>query len=222
MRFRKIASEFAGTAVLVAVVVGSGAMATNLSSDVGVQLLINTFSTIFSLYILIELFGSLGGAHFNPVVSIIAFFLKKLSIQDLLVYIIAQFMGGFVGVAIANVMFKLPAIESSDHVRSGSNLLLGEVIATAGLIFIIFSALVQKKEEKVPLLVSLWIGSAYLFTSSTSFANPAVTVARSMTNTFSGISPDSVLAFICAQIIGAALGLLLAVYFHPKLRKVWK
>jgi glycerol uptake facilitator-like aquaporin len=222
MRIRKIASEFAGTAILVAVVVGSGAMATNLSSDVGVQLLINTFSTIFALYILIELLGPIGGAHFNPVVSIVAFLLKRISIQDLLIYVIAQFMGGVVGVAIANVMFKLPTFESSEHARSGSNLLLGEVIATAGLIFIIFSALVQKKEEKVPLLVSLWIGSAYLFTSSTSFANPAVTFARSLTNTFSGISPDSVLAFICVQIIGAALGLLLAVYFHPKLRKAWK
>lgn len=220
MDIRKLASEFVGSAILVAVVVGSGIMATNLSKDVGVQLLINTFSTIFVLYILIELFAPIGGAHFNPAVSIVSFALKKLSLSELAGYVVFQFAGAALGTVLANLMFKHKAIELSTHIRGGGAILLGEVIATAGLVYIIFSAIAQKKDAKIPMLVSLWIGSAYLFTSSTSFANPAVTFARSLSESFAGIAGDSVPLFVCAQLIGAAIGVVSAIYFQPELRKV--
>jgi glycerol uptake facilitator-like aquaporin len=203
---KKLFSEFFGTATLVATVVGSGIMATNLSADIGINLLINTIATVFVLYILITLLAPISGAHFNPLVSGIAFFRKELSAAHTLYFFIAQILGGLLGAIIANLMFEHPAIEPSQHVRDGLNLLLGEIVASAGLIFIIFLAIKQGIDKKIPRLVAAWIGAAYFFTSSTSFANPAVTIARSLTDSFSGIALSSVPGFIAAQIAGAALG----------------
>lgn len=206
MARKKLLSEFIGTATLVATVVGSGIMATNLSSDLGVDLLINTVATVFILYILITLLAPISGAHFNPLVSGISYFRKDLSAKDTLGYFIAQFLGGSLGAILANVMFEHSAIEPSQHLRNGGHLLLGEVIASAGLIFIIFLAIKQGIDKKIPRLVAAWIGAAYFFTSSTSFANPAVTFARSLTDSFSGIKISSVPGFMLAQIVGAVIG----------------
>ena len=203
---KKLFSEFIGTAFLVATVVGSGIMATNLSADLGIDLLINTVATVFVLYILITLLAPISGAHFNPLVSGIAFFRKELSAAHTLYFFIVQVLGGSLGAITANLMFEHPAIEPSQHVRNGSHLLLGEVIASAGLIFIIFVAVKQGIDKKIPRLVAAWIGAAYFFTSSTSFANPAVTIARGLTDSFSGIKFSSVPGFIAAQIVGAILG----------------
>lgn len=181
-------------------------MATNLSNDVGIQLLINTVATVFTLYIAITLLGPISGAHFNPLVSVVELFRKKLSPSDTFYFIIAQVAGGCSGVIIANLMFEHPAIDPSQHIRSGAHLWLGEVVASAGLLFIILLAVKQGIEKKIPRLVAAWIGAAYFFTSSTSFANPAVTIARSLTNSFSGIDISSVPAFILFQFVGAALG----------------
>jgi glycerol uptake facilitator-like aquaporin len=203
---KKLFAEFLGTAVLVATVVGSGIMATNLSADLGIDLLINTVATVFVLYILITLLAPISGAHFNPLVSGIAYFRKELSAANTIYFFIAQILGGSLGAILANLMFEHPAIEPSQHLRNGSHLLLGEVIASAGLIFIIFLAVKQGIDKKIPRLVAAWIGAAYFFTSSTSFANPAVTIARSLTDSFSGIKFSSVPGFIAAQIVGAILG----------------
>ena len=203
---KKFFSEFVGTATLVATVVGSGIMATNLSADLGVDLLINTVATVFVLYILITLLAPISGAHFNPLVSAISFFRKELSAASTFYFFIAQILGGSLGAILANLMFEHPAIEPSQHVRNGSHLLLGEVIASAGLIFIIFLAVKQGIDKKIPRLVAAWIGAAYFFTSSMSFANPAVTIARTLTDSFSGIKASSAPAFIAAQIVGAILG----------------
>ena len=205
---KRLFAEFVGTATLVATVVGSGIMAANLSTDIGVELLINTIATVFVLYILITLFAPISGAHFNPLVSGIAFFRKDLSLSHAISFVIAQILGGSLGAVLANLMFQHPAIESSQHLRTGGHLLLGEVIASAGLIFIIFLAIKQGIDKKIPRLVAAWIGAAYFFTSSTSFANPAVTIARSLTDSFSGIKLSSVPAFIAAQIVGAIFGYL--------------
>ncbi len=203
---KKLFAEFLGTAVLVATVVGSGIMATNLSADLGIDLLINTVATVFVLYILITLLAPISGAHFNPLVSAISFFRKELSAASTIYFFIAQILGGSLGAVLANLMFEHPAIEPSQHVRNGSHLLLGELIASAGVIFIIFLAVKQGIDKKIPRLVAAWIGAAYFFTSSTSFANPAVTIARGLTDSFSGIKFSSVPGFIAAQIVGAILG----------------
>ena len=206
-------AEFFGTALLVAVVVGSGTMAVNISQDVGVQLLINTIATIFALGLLIELLGPISGAHFNPLVTIISVFRREKSLSELLFYVVAQCAGGISGAMLANLMFSHPAIYMSQNTRSGSNLWLGEVVATAGLIFVIFQAISFGKSKIIPILVPAWIGSAYFFTSSTSFANPAVTVARAFSDTFSGIKLSSVSGFVGAQIVGALIGYALVLYF---------
>ncbi len=206
MLLKKLFAEFLGTAVLVATVVGSGIMPTNLSADLGIDLLINTVATVFLLYILITLLAPISGAHFNPLVSAISFFRKELSAASTIFFFIAQIFGGSLGAVLANLMFEHPAIEPSQHVRNGSHLLLGELIASAGVIFIIFLAVKQGIDKKIPRLVAAWIGAAYFFTSSTSCANPAVTIARGLTDSFSGIKFSSVPGFIGAQIVGAILG----------------
>lgn len=213
---RKLLAEFLGTAVLVATVVGSGIMATNLSADLGIDLLINTVATVFVLYILITLFAPISGAHFNPLVTSIAFFRRDFNSTQTASYFLAQILGGSLGAIVANLMFEHPAIEPSQQIRNGSHLLLGEVVASAGLIFIIFLSVKQGIDKKIPKLVAAWIGAAYFFTSSTSFANPAVTIARSLTDSFSGIKFSSVPAFIAAQIVGAALGYFGFKYFTTK------
>ena len=213
MPVRKYLAEFLGTGILVAVVVGSGIMATKLTTDVGIQLLINTISTVLALRIIITIFASVSGAHFNPIVTLVELTFKRISLVDALGYLAAQFVGGAFGALLANLMFKKSAINLSTHTRSGLNLFLGEIVATAGLLLIIQLMNYQKRTSLIPILVSAWIGSAYFFTSSTSFANPAVTFARGLSNTFAGIAMRSVPLFILAQILGGAIGTLLALAF---------
>ncbi|CAB4633156.1 unannotated protein [freshwater metagenome] len=203
----KLVAEFLGTALLVCIVVGSGIMATNLSQDIGIQLLINTVSTVFGLMVLIQLLMPISGAHFNPVVTMINLIQKTVSFSTFIKFSIAQTAGAVTGAILANAMFNYALIETSTKIRSGSNLYLGEVIATAGLILVINLLISQEKTALIPAMVASWIGSAYFFTSSTSFANPAVTVGRIFSDSFAGIAPSSVLQFIAAQIIGALLGL---------------
>lgn len=210
MKLRKVGSEVLGSAVLVMTVIGSGEMAENLSSDTGVQLLINSLSTAAILYALITLLSDIGGAHFNPLVTLVLAYKREMKISETVQYIIAQFFGALIGAGLANLIFDLPVFTASTKVRSGGHLFLSEIIATAGLIFIIFAALDQKREKKIPTLVACWIGAAYFFTSSTSFANPAVTFARGWSDTFAGIAPKSIAPFIAAQLLGAILGLILS------------
>ena len=212
---RKAIAEFLGTCTLVAVVVGSGTMATNLSADRGVDLLINTLSTVLALGILILVLGPISGAHFNPAVTLSELGQKRIGFNEASLFLVAQFSGGVVGTILANLMFKNPAIFQSHHVRSGANLWLGEVIATAGLLLLIQILRGQNKLALAPVVLAGWIGSAYFFTSSTSFANPAVTLARGFTDTFSGIALKSVAGFIVAQLLGALLGTLLGNYLSP-------
>ena len=190
-------------------------MATNMSSDRGVELLINTISTVLALGTLILILGPVSGAHFNPAVTLSEWAQKRLTAISALGYLLAQFSGGIVGVILANLMFKNPALFQSHHVRNGLNLLLGEVVASAGLLFLIEMLRSQKRLALAPVVVAGWIGSAYFFTSSTSFANPAVTLARGFTDTFSGIAPRSVPLFVLAQLVGATLGVLSASIFRP-------
>jgi glycerol uptake facilitator-like aquaporin len=210
MKLRKVGSEVLGSAVLVMTVIGSGEMAQNLSSDTGVQLLINSLSTAAILYALITLLSEISGAHFNPLVTLVLTYKREMKISETVQYIIAQFFGALIGAGLANLIFDLPVFSASTKVRSGGHLFLSEIIATAGLIFIIFAALDQKRDKKIPTLVACWIGAAYFFTSSTSFANPAVTFARGWSDTFAGIAPKSIAPFIAAQLLGAILGLILS------------
>ena len=203
----KAVAEFSGTALLVTVVVGSGIMGTNISQDAGVALLINAFSTIFALALLIWLLGPISGAHFNPAVSLVQLVSRQQPIRETLAYIPAQIAGAISGAILANIMFDLPAIQISANERVSTGTLVGEVVATAGLVALIGVLSNRDQGRFIPVAVAAWIGSAYFFTSSTSFANPAVTIGREFTDTFAGIAPDSVLPFIAAQLVGAALGL---------------
>ena len=216
VKIRSAGAELLGTATLLLVVIGSGVMATNLSKDVGVQLTINSAATGLILYILITLLGPISGAHFNPVVTGIQMFKKNITPSIAAAYLAAQLVGAVIGVAFANVIFNLPIIEISQKDRTGADLFVSEILATAGLVFIIFTAIAQKSEAKIPVLVGAYISAAYFFTSSTSFANPAVTVARTLSDSFAGIAPASVLPFIAAQVIGAVLGLLLSQSLNVK------
>ena len=214
---RKVFAEYLGTALLVAIVVGSGIMATNLSEDVGVQLLINTISTVFGLAVLIQILGPISGANFNPVVTMVDLILKRTNFLTLIQYGIAQIAGAITGAILANAMFSHSLIEISTKTRSGGNQYLGEIVATAGLILIINLLIHQEKTALIPVIVASWIGSAYFFTSSTSFANPAVTIGRIFSDSFAGIAPGCVTKFIAAQILGALIGLgLTKVLTHDK------
>ena len=207
---RTFLAEFIGTAVLAMAIVGAGVMATNLTKDVGLQLFIVAFATVLILAVLIQMLGPISGAHFNPAVTVVSFINKSISALTAINYVLTQFIGAFIGVVIANVMFDLPAIGASTHAKTSSNLLLSEVIATAGLILVIHMVGKQKEGRYVPLAVAGWIGSAYFFTSSTTFANPAVTFARAFSDTFTGIELASVPGFVIAQLLGALIGLGLA------------
>jgi glycerol uptake facilitator-like aquaporin len=214
VNLRKTIAEAVGTATLLLVVIGSGVMATNLSKDVGVQLTINSAATGLILYILITLLGPISGAHFNPVVTAIQLFKKNITASLAAAYLAAQLVGAGIGVALANFIFNLPIIEISQKDRTGAQLFVSEILATAGFVFIIFTAIAQKSEAKIPVLVGAYISAAYFFTSSTSFANPAVTVARTLSDTFAGIAPSSVAPFIAAQILGAVLGVVLTKFIN--------
>jgi glycerol uptake facilitator-like aquaporin len=204
----KSIAEFFGTALLVCVVIGSGIMGTNLSQDAGVALIINTISTIFALVLLIFVLAPVSGAHFNPVVSLVQLVGNNQKVSETLSYIVAQVTGAISGAVLANIMFDQAALQISTKARTSVGMLIGEVIATAGLIALIGILSKRNQGNLIPLAVASWIGSAYFFTSSTSFANPAVTIGRIFSNTFAGIEPGSVLPFIAAQLVGAALGLL--------------
>ncbi|MCI4061136.1 aquaporin family protein [Micromonospora sp. R77] len=218
--WRRLLAEFTGTALLVTAVVGSGIMASTLSpGDVGLQLLENSTATAFALGALILIFGPVSGAHFNPVVSAADWFLGRragtgLTGRDLGGYVVAQVAGAISGSVLANLMFDLAAVDLSGSDRTGSHLWLGEVVATAGLILLIFALARSGRAPVAPAAVGAYIGAAYWFTSSTSFANPAVTVGRAFTDTFAGIAPGSVPGFVAAQLVGLAVGttLLLALY----------
>lgn len=212
-------AEFTGTAALVAVVVGSGIQATELTHDVGLQLLANSLATVFGLGVLITLLGPVSGAHFNPAVTLAEWWTARrggagVTAREVAVYLPAQIAGAIAGAVLADAMFGEPLVKWSTHDRSAGHLLLGEVVATAGLILLIFGLARTDRLRFAPVAVASYIGAAYWFTSSTSFANPAVTIGRAFTDTFAGIGPGSVPAFIGAQLAGAAVGLaLVAVIF---------
>jgi glycerol uptake facilitator-like aquaporin len=222
--WRRLIAEFVGTALLVTVVVGSGIAASRLSpDDVGLQLLENSLVTALGLTVLILAFGPVSGAHLNPVVSATDWLLGRragtgLSGRDLPTYALAQTGGAIGGAVLADGMFDVALVKWSTHDRSDPHLLLGEVVAAAGLVFLIFSLVRTARTAVAPAAVGAYIGAAYWFTSSTSFANPAVTVGRAFTDTFAGIAPASVPGFIVAQIVGGlvGLGLLVALYPHAE------
>ncbi|GGN97387.1 transport protein [Actinoplanes lobatus] len=218
--WRRLLAEFLGTMLLVTAVVGSGIMATTLSpNDVGLQLLENSVATAFALGALILTFGPVSGAHFNPVVSAADWFLGRrsctgLKIKDLFGYAGAQTLGAITGSILANLMFDLAPVTFSAKDRTAANLWLGEIVAVAGLLLLIFALGRSGRATVAPAAVGAYIGAAYWFTSSTSFANPAVTIGRAFTDTFAGISPASVPGFVLAQIAGLIVGVgaLLALY----------
>tara|TARA_B100000683_G_scaffold114090_1_gene112173 strand:+ start:1935 stop:2576 length:642 start_codon:yes stop_codon:yes gene_type:complete len=206
----KLISETIGTLFLLLIVVGSGIMGENLTENKAVVLLANSIATAFGLIVLIWTFGPYSGAHFNPAVSIIMMLLGKLTKQDMLFYVLCQLIGGVLGVIFANMIFDLDIIFISDNKRLTIGIFISEIIATFGLLITILLVGKQKTEMVAP-AVGLYIGAAYWFTSSTSFSNPAVTIARTLSNTFTGIIPSDVIPFIFAQLIGT-----LIVYFIYK------
>ena len=206
----KLISETIGTLFLLLIVVGSGIMGENLTENKAVVLLANSIATAFGLIVLIWTFGPYSGAHFNPVVSIVMMLLGKLTKYETVLFILFQVVGGVLGVMIANIIFDLDIISISDNRRLTSGIFISEIFATFGLLITIL--LVSKqKPEMVAAAVGLYIGSAYWFTSSTSFSNPAVTIARTLSNTFTGIVPSDVIPFILAQLTGTFI-----VYFIYK------
>ncbi|OJF15855.1 aquaporin [Couchioplanes caeruleus] len=218
--WRRLLAEFVGTALLVTAVVGSGIMATTLSpGNVGLQLLQNSVATAFALGALILAVGPVSGAHFNPVVSAADWWLGRrhgtgLTAPELAGYAAVQTLGAIAGSVLANAMFDLAPVTISTTSRSGAHLWLGEVVATTGLLLLIFALVRSGRAAVAPAAVGAYIGAAYWFTSSTSFANPAVTIGRAFTDTFAGIAPASVPAYIGAQLVGllAGIGLVAALY----------
>ena len=202
---RKLLAEAIGTGLLIVAVIGSGIMAERLTDIVALQLLCNAIATGGALVALILIFAPVSGASFNPVVGIVGIFTGEATIRDTAFYAIAQTVGGCVGAVVANLMFDLDAINISEKVRSGSGVLFSEVVATVGLLVVIYGSIRAQRANLVPFTVAAWITGAYFFTSSTSLANPAVTVARSLSNTFAGIAPESVPMFVLMQLIGAML-----------------
>ena len=210
---RRYVAELVGTAALLCAVVGSGIMAENLSAgNNGVALIANTLATVFALYVLIEAFAPISGAHFNPAVSLVMAYRQDLAREQLFGYIAAQLIGAALGAWLAHAMFDLEILQTSTKVRSGTGQLLAEVVATAGLIFVILGAPVGKASA----MVACYIGAAYWFTASTSFANPAAVFGRMMSNTFAGIRLLDAPQFMLAQVGGAFLGLALFELLKPK------
>jgi Glycerol uptake facilitator and related permeases (Major Intrinsic Protein Family) len=218
---RRLLAELVGTAMLVAVVVGSGIAAQQLSpGDVGLQLLENSTATVFGLAVLILMFGPVSGAHFNPVVSVADWLLGRrsgggLTGRDVAAYTAAQVTGAVLGAVLANAMFDLDAVQVSEKVRASTGLWIGEIVATAGLIALIFILARTGRAALSAGAVGVYIGAAYWFTSSTSFANPAVSIGRIFSDTFAGIAPGSVPGFVLAQLVGAALGAGLVLVLYP-------
>ena len=200
-------AELIGTALLVAAVIGSGIMAEAVTSDVGLRLLLNQLSTILGLGVLIAALMPVSGAHINPVVTFALFLRRALSGADAVMYVLAQLLGSLGGVVLAHVMFGEVLISISGQDRLTTGAFVGEVVATAGLVAVIILLAHRGQESVIPLAVPAWIGSAFFFTSSTAFANPAVTLGRMWTDSFTGIAPLSGLGFMGAQLVGMALAL---------------
>ena len=213
---RRALAEFCGTAFLVAVVVGSGIAAQRLSpADVGLQLFENAAATAAGLVALILAFGPVSGGHFNPAVSIVDSVFGGLSARDVPVYIGAQVSGAVGGAVVANLMFELDAVDWSTKTRSSGGMWLGEAVATIGLLVVIFGVVRSGRTSAAPFAVGAYIGGAYFFTSSTSFANPAVSIGRMFSNTFAGIKPSSVPAFVAFELVGAAAAVVLIRVLYP-------
>ena len=214
-------AEATGAALLVAVIVGSGIFAQRLfPGDAGLQLLANSLATAGGLVALILAFGSLSGAHFNPVVTLAERLLGRMTTGDAVTYVLAQMAGACVGAMIANVMFDLGAVTLSTNTRAGGGILIGEVVATFGLLVVILGVVRSGRTASVPFAVAGYIAAAYWFTSSTSFANPAVTVGRTLSDTFAGIRWTSAPAFIAAQLAGGVAAIALARFLYPELPAV--
>jgi glycerol uptake facilitator-like aquaporin len=217
---RRLAAEFTGTAFLVAGVVGSGIMAERLTDDAGLQLLQNTAATAGILVALILALGPASGAHFNPAVTLVDRLFSGIDTLTALGYIAVQVAGAIAGAVVANLMFDLPAIEWSTTQRSGGNLWFAEAVATLGLLVVIFGVVRSGRSTVAAFAVAGYIAAGYYFTSSTSFANPAVTIGRAFSNTFAGIEPASVPMFMVAQLAGAALAAALVLLIYPHVRDV--
>ncbi|MDQ3353082.1 MAG: aquaporin family protein [Actinomycetota bacterium] len=218
---RRALAELLGTALLLIAVVGSGIAAASLSpDDVGLQLFENAVATAAALVAIILALGPVSGAHLNPVVTLADRAFGGLDTRTAAVYIGAQLVGGLLGTVVANLMFSLPPVELSTTVRSGGGLWLAEVVATFGLLLVIFGVVRSGRTSAAPFAVGAYIGGAYFFTASTSFANPAVTVARTLSDTFAGIAPASAPAFVVAQVVGAALAVATVRMLYPAIADV--
>lgn len=218
---RRVAAEFIGTAFLLIAVVGSGIAAQRLSpNDIGLELLENSTATGVALAAIILALGPVSGAHLNPAVSLVDRILGGMSSREMVVYWVAQIGGGLVGTVLANLMYSLPAVEISSKMRWGAGLWLAEILATFGLLLVIFSVAKSPQASLVAFAVGAYIAGAYWFTASTSFANPAVTVARTLTPSFAGIAPASVLPFLVAQLIGALAAAMTVRLLYPVARAV--
>jgi glycerol uptake facilitator-like aquaporin len=218
---RRLLAEFTGTGLLVAIVVGSGIAATRLTSDGALRLLVNSLVTAAGLAVLIIVLAPAGGAQFNPVVTVADWISARRSARQYrlgpaALVIAAQVAGAIGGAALADAMFGVPALHASGHHRDGGPLLLSETVATAGLLLVITALARTGRERHTAWAAGAWIGAAYWFTASTSFANPAVTIGRTLTPTYAGIAPASAPAFIAAQILGGAIGVLLATALFPQ------
>lgn len=214
---RRLAAEAIGAGFLIVAVIGSGIMASRLSpDDIGLQLLQNAAATAGALIGLILMFGAVSGAHFNPVVTLVDRLFGTISGRDAGLYVVAQTIGACAGAVVANLMFELPAIELSTRERSSGALWLSEIVATIGLLLVINGCVRTGRAAAVPFAVGVWIGGAYWFTSSTSFANPAVTVARTLSDTFAGIKPSSAPMFIAMQVVGGLIAFVLIRFLYPR------
>ena len=217
-------AEFIGTAALLCAVIGSGIMAERLSGgNVGVALIANTLATVFVLFVLIEILGPISGAHFNPFVTLVVYFKNRsnstlagvFTAQAAILFIATQLVGAIAGAWLANAMFELPMLQLSTHVRSGTGQWIAESVATAGLIVVILRSSGDGVNAKASALVACYIGAAYWFTASTSFANPAAVVGRMLSDSFAGIAPASALSFVAAQALGAAVGVVINHLLEP-------
>lgn len=211
---RRLAAEGLGSMLLASAVIGSGIMAERLAAgNAAVALLANTGATVAVLAVLIALLAPISGAHFNPAISLVQAFRHAMPWREAGAYTVVQVAGCCLGAVLAHAMFALPLVQTSTHARAGAPQCLAEVVATAGLLLIVLG---HRRSRDVPWMVAGWIGAAYWFTASTSFANPAITVARSLSNTFAGIRPHDVAPFIASQLLGASLGLVAAKSLFPK------
>jgi len=211
-RTQRLLAEFLGTALLLAVVIGSGVMAERLAQgNFALALLCNTVATVFGLFVLIEVFAPVSGAHFNPAVSAVMAWRGAMPVGELWMHVVVQLAGAACGAWLVHAMFEMPLLQWSAKLRTGSGQWLAEVVATAGLLLVILRA----PPQRVSALVACYIGAAYFFTASTSFANPAAVFGRMFTDSFAGIAPRSAPAFVLAQLAGAALGALLHAWLGP-------